>query len=95
MKLYLFLLLVISLSTFQLVAGFGVGGTSLPFWENVYGFSMSCVGKELVEDAAKGPIVDIVDAKDLVTSAAILHVSTTQKKLLFIVDALHPSTTAW
>ncbi|XP_022966973.1 probable protein arginine N-methyltransferase 3 isoform X2 [Cucurbita maxima] len=56
-----------------LVAGFGIGGTSLPFWENVYGFNMSCVGKELVEDAAKGPIVDTVEANDLVTSAAILH----------------------
>ncbi|XP_022991200.1 probable protein arginine N-methyltransferase 3 [Cucurbita maxima] len=56
-----------------LVAGFGAGGTSLPFWENVYGFSMSCVGKELVKDAAKAPIVDIVDANDLVTSTAILH----------------------
>ncbi|KAL0538507.1 hypothetical protein IC582_022653 [Cucumis melo] len=56
-----------------LVAGFGVGGTSLPFWENVYGFRMSCVGKELVRDAAKAPIVDIVDANDLVTSPAILH----------------------
>lgn len=56
-----------------LVAGFGVGGTSLPFWENVYGFRMSCVGKELVKDAANTPIVDIVDVNDLVTSPAILH----------------------
>lgn len=79
---------LISLSTFQLVAGFGVGGTSLPFWENVYGFRMSCVGKELVKDAAKAPIVDIVDANDLVTSPAILHVSTTQINSLFIVNAL-------
>ncbi|KAE8713842.1 putative protein arginine N-methyltransferase 3 [Hibiscus syriacus] len=30
------------------VAGFGKGSTSLP-WENVYGFNMSCIGKEVVE----------------------------------------------
>lgn len=82
---FVFFFLIISLSTLQLVAGFGVGGTSLPFWENVYGFSMSCVGKELVRDAANIPIVDIVDANDLVTSAAILHVSTTQTTFLFLV----------
>ncbi|XWS08261.1 hypothetical protein CRYUN_Cryun41cG0064800 [Craigia yunnanensis] len=28
------------------VAGFGKGGVSLPFWENVYGFNMSSIGKE-------------------------------------------------
>ncbi|KAE8038434.1 hypothetical protein FH972_010945 [Carpinus fangiana] len=55
------------------VAGFGKGGTSLPFWENVYGFNMSCVGKELVGDAAQIPIVDIVDDKDIVTSSAVLQ----------------------
>ncbi|KAJ6945330.1 protein arginine N-methyltransferase 3 [Populus alba x Populus x berolinensis] len=56
-------------------AGFGRGGTSLPFWEEVYGFNMSCVGKELVQDAAKFPIVDVVDEKDLVTDAVLLQVS--------------------
>ena len=56
---------------------------------------MSCVGKELVEDAAKGPIVDTVEANDLVTSAAILHVSTTRKENISIVDALHYTTRAW
>ncbi|KAG7948561.1 hypothetical protein I3843_13G014000 [Carya illinoinensis] len=55
------------------VAGFGRGGTSLPFWENVYGFNMSCIGKELVGDAAQTPIVDIVDNHDLVTSSAVLQ----------------------
>ncbi|RVW36398.1 putative protein arginine N-methyltransferase 3 [Vitis vinifera] len=55
------------------VAGFGKGGTSIPFWENVYGFNMSCVGKELVEDAAQTPIVDIVDSHDIVTDAAVLQ----------------------
>ncbi|XP_011000613.1 PREDICTED: probable protein arginine N-methyltransferase 3 [Populus euphratica] len=54
-------------------AGFGRGGTSLPFWEEVYGFNMSCVGKELVRDAAKFPIVDVVDEKDLVTDAVLLQ----------------------
>lgn len=54
-------------------AGFGKGGTSLQFWENVYGFNMSCVGKELVEDAAKFPIVDVVDKSDIVTQTACLQ----------------------
>ena len=36
---------------------------------------MSCVGKELVEDAAQIPIVDIVEGQDLVTNAAVLKVS--------------------
>ncbi|KAM5551558.1 putative protein arginine N-methyltransferase 3 [Rosa sericea] len=55
------------------VAGFGKGATSLQFWENVYGFNMSCVGKELVDGAAKVPIVDVVEDHGLVTSAAILQ----------------------
>ncbi|KAK7271496.1 hypothetical protein RJT34_27447 [Clitoria ternatea] len=55
------------------VAGFGKGATSLPFWENVYDFDMSCIGKELVIDAARIPIVDVVDSQDLVTSSAILQ----------------------
>lgn len=36
---------------------------------------MSCIGKEIVEDAARGPIVDVMSDKDLVTNAAILQVS--------------------
>lgn len=55
------------------VAGFGKGATSLPFWENVSDFDMSCIGKELVIDAARIPIVDVVDSQDLVTSSAILQ----------------------
>ncbi|XP_027342368.1 probable protein arginine N-methyltransferase 3 [Abrus precatorius] len=55
------------------VAGFGKGATSLSFWENVCDFDMSCIGKELVIDAARIPIVDIVDSQDLVTSSAILQ----------------------
>ncbi|RDY03738.1 putative protein arginine N-methyltransferase 3, partial [Mucuna pruriens] len=55
------------------VAGFGKGATSLPFWENVCDFNMSCIGKELVIDAAQIPIVDVVDSQDLVTSSAILQ----------------------
>lgn len=55
------------------VAGFAKGATSIPFWEDVYGFSMSCVGKELVEDASKHPIVDVVDSQDIVTSAVVLQ----------------------
>ncbi|XP_050385987.1 probable protein arginine N-methyltransferase 3 [Argentina anserina] len=55
------------------VAGFGKGATSLQFWENVYGFNMSCVGKELFDGAVKVPIVDVVEDHGLVTSAAILQ----------------------
>lgn len=36
---------------------------------------MSCIGKELVGDAAQTPIVDIVDNHDIVTSSAVLQVS--------------------
>ncbi|KVH93500.1 probable protein arginine N-methyltransferase 3 [Cynara cardunculus var. scolymus] len=56
------------------VAGFGKGATSIPFWENVYGFNMSCIGNELVEDASHIPIVDVVDGNDLVTNTALLQV---------------------
>ncbi|OAY77460.1 putative protein arginine N-methyltransferase 3 [Ananas comosus] len=54
-------------------AGFGRGGTSLPFWDNVYGFDMSCIGKEIAEDAARVPMVDIVEPQDIVTESAMLH----------------------
>ncbi|KAL8154401.1 hypothetical protein V2J09_012161 [Rumex salicifolius] len=54
-------------------AGFGKGGTSIQFWEDVYGFNMSCVGKELVEDAAKFPIVDVIEKSDIVTQTACLQ----------------------
>lgn len=63
------------MNSIQYVAGFGRGATSIPFWEDVYGFNMSCVGKELVQDAAKFPIVDVVNESDLVTEAVVLHVS--------------------
>lgn len=53
-------------------AGFGRGCTSLPFWENVYGFDMSSVGKELIKDAAELPIVDVVASHDIVTETASL-----------------------
>ncbi|ERM98123.1 probable protein arginine N-methyltransferase 3 [Amborella trichopoda] len=56
------------------VAGFGRGGTSFPFWEDVYGFDMSCIGKEVTEDAAQLPIVDIVDSQTLVTDPCVLHI---------------------
>ncbi|KAK9157376.1 hypothetical protein Scep_003950 [Stephania cephalantha] len=55
------------------VAGFGKGGTSIPFWENVYGFDMSCIGKEVVEDAAQVPIVDVIDSQHIVTNTATLQ----------------------
>jgi protein arginine N-methyltransferase 3 len=55
------------------VAGFGKGATSMPFWENVYGFSMKSVGKELVKDAANAPIVDVIDSTDVITNSAVLQ----------------------
>lgn len=55
------------------VAGFGKGGTSIPFWEDVYGFNMSCIGKEVVEDSAKFPIVDVVDSRDIMTNAVVIQ----------------------
>lgn len=67
--------LILSHHTFQFVAGFGRGGTSLPFWENVYGFDMSCIGKEVVEDAARAPIVNVVDSRDIVTESVALKVT--------------------
>ncbi|XP_030465580.1 probable protein arginine N-methyltransferase 3 [Syzygium oleosum] len=54
-------------------AGFGKGATSIPFWEDVYSFNMSCIGKEIVEDAARYPIVDVVNDADLVTDAVLLQ----------------------
>ncbi|PKU87939.1 probable protein arginine N-methyltransferase 3 [Dendrobium catenatum] len=56
-----------------LVAGFGRGGTSLPFWENVYGFNMTCIGKEVMEDASCSPIIDVMNSKDIVTESAVLQ----------------------
>lgn len=35
---------------------------------------MSCIGKELAEEASRFPIVDIVDSSDVVTSTAVLQV---------------------
>lgn len=55
------------------VAGFGKGGTSLSFWENVYGLNMSCIGEEVNETATKIPIVDIIDDCDLVTNSGTLQ----------------------
>ncbi|KAG9138275.1 hypothetical protein Leryth_001478 [Lithospermum erythrorhizon] len=55
------------------VAGFGKGGTSIPFWENVYGLNMSCIAKEVVEDAAHFPIVDVLDSREVVTETEVLQ----------------------
>ncbi|KAL2478152.1 putative protein arginine N-methyltransferase 3 [Forsythia ovata] len=55
------------------VAGFGKGGTSIPFWENVYGINMSCIGLEEVEDASRNPIVDVIDSCDIITTTQVLQ----------------------
>lgn len=43
----------------------------VPGWENVYGFDMSCI-KEV---AIKEPLVDVVDPKQLVSTACLIKVS--------------------
>lgn len=58
----------------QFVAGFGRGATSIPFWENVYGFDMSCIGREVIEDAARIPIVDVIDSCHIITTTEVLQV---------------------
>ncbi|CAI9098965.1 OLC1v1035704C1 [Oldenlandia corymbosa var. corymbosa] len=60
-------------SATMFVAGFGKGGTCLPFWENVYGFNMSCIGKEVVEEVAQLPVVDTIDSRDIVTNTQVLQ----------------------
>lgn len=59
----------------QFLAGFGRGATSIPFWENVYGFNMSRIGREVVEDAARLPIIDVVDSCHIITTTEVLQVS--------------------
>ena len=49
------------------VAGFGRNATSLPFWDDVYGFEMPCVQKSLSEDAVKTAITRIGLTHSLVT----------------------------
>ena len=34
---------------------------------------MSCIGKEVVEDAPQQKIVDVVDSRDIVTETFVLH----------------------
>lgn len=55
------------------LAGFGKGGTSLAFWENVYGFDMKCVGEEVVRDATQAPIIDVIDSKDVITTSSLIQ----------------------
>lgn len=58
----------------QFLAGFGREATSLPFWENVYGFNMSRIGREVAEDSAGIPIVDVIDSSHIVTNTKVLQV---------------------
>lgn len=66
----------------QYVAGFGKGGTSLAFWENVYGFNMRCVGEEVVHDATQSPIIDVVNSKEVITTSSLLQVDICIKMVL-------------
>lgn len=58
----------------QYIAGFAKGGTSLPFWEDVYGFNMRCVGEEVVQDATQSPIIDVVESKEVITNSCLIQV---------------------
>lgn len=44
---------------------------SLPGWENVYGFDMTCIRNV----AMKEPLVDVVDSKQVVTNSCLVKVS--------------------
>ncbi|KAH9621976.1 hypothetical protein KSS87_010214 [Heliosperma pusillum] len=73
------------------IAGFGRGCTSLPFWENVYGFNMSSVGEELVKDAAEFPIIDVVDSNDIVTETAVLQnfdLATMKAEMMYFTSSI-------
>ncbi|GJP56801.1 hypothetical protein CLOM_g15848 [Closterium sp. NIES-68] len=50
------------------VAGFGEGATSVPFWRDVYGFSMAAVAREIEDEAARTPLVQAISGCDVVTS---------------------------
>lgn len=42
----------------------------LPVWNNVYGFDMSCIGKQAMAE----PLVDTFDPKQIVTSDVLVKV---------------------
>lgn len=35
---------------------------------------MSCIGEEIVKDASRIPIVDVVDSRDIITNSKVLQV---------------------
>ena len=55
------------------VAGGGAGSSSVPFWSEVYGFDLSCVGREVHAESARVGVVAPVAAADVVTGAACLR----------------------
>lgn len=59
---------------FQYLVGFGKGGISLVFWENVYGFDMKCVGEEVVCDVIQVLIIDVIDSKDVIIMFLFIQV---------------------
>jgi len=52
------------------VAGFGRNATSLPFWDDVYGFEMPTVQTRLMSDAIKSATVAPVKGEHVVTESA-------------------------
>ena len=52
------------------VAGFSRNATSLPFWDDVYGFEMPVVQSSLLKDATKAAVVCPVKGEHVVTTSA-------------------------
>ena len=55
------------------VAGFGRNATSLPFWDDVYGFEMPTVQEKLMSDAVKQAVVCPVKGEHVVTTSALVQ----------------------
>ena len=55
------------------VAGFGRLATSLPFWDDVYGFEMPDVQEKLTREAVKSAMVQPVKGEHVVTESATVR----------------------
>jgi len=57
------------------MAGFGEGPTPVPFWKDVYGFSMEAVSSKLQGDLAAKAIAHQMFPEDVVTTSQLIQVS--------------------
>ena len=57
----------------MLVAGGGPGTSSVPFWSDVYGFDLSCIGREVHGESLHVGVVAPVGSADIVTGEATLR----------------------